>query len=363
MEIRPHVCSIDFRSASCRRFTPRLYVHSGRTPSEKLVVGDDVTVKEHIFKWLHDSALGGHSGRDAIAQRIKSLFYWPRMNVEIQNYVRNCTVCQTNKYDQAAKPGLIQPLPVPEGVWQSISLDFIEGLPPSFHKHCILVVVDRLSKYAHFLALSHPYTALDIAQAYMDNPPPLHLPYLPGESSSAVVDRSLQKREELIAVLKFHLLCAQNRMRQYSDARRSDREFKIGDYVYLKLQPYKQHSLKTRIPHKLSPRYYGPFKVVDRVGVVAYKLELPTSAAIHDVFHVSQLKLCPNPPSSTPALPQYLLDMGTPKEPEAILERKMVKRRNAAVTKVLVHWKGFDESQATWEFYQDFIAKYPHFHP
>ncbi|KAL8170956.1 hypothetical protein V2J09_022760 [Rumex salicifolius] len=105
----------------------------------KLVVGNDITVKKHIFKWLHDSALGGHSGRDATAHRIKSLFFWPRMNVEIQNYVRNCSVCQRNKYDQAAKPGPLQPLPVPEGVWQSISLDFIEGLPPSFNKHCILV--------------------------------------------------------------------------------------------------------------------------------------------------------------------------------------------------------------------------------
>ncbi|KAL8151213.1 hypothetical protein V2J09_021021 [Rumex salicifolius] len=430
----------------------------------KLVVGNDEGVKTHIFKWLHDSALGGHSGRDATARRITSLFYWPRMNAEIQNYVRHCSVCQRSKYDQAAKPGTLQPLSVPEGVWQSISLDFIEGLPPSFNKHCILVIVDRLSKNAHFLALSHPYTAIDIAQTFLDQvfrlhgmpqnitsdrdptflsevwkemfrvhgvdlrfstsyhpqtdgqteitnktletylrcmtadnpaswskwlplaewwyntnfhtaiqcspyeilygqPPPLHLPYLPGESASVAVDRSLQKREEMISVLKFHLLRAQNRMRQAADSHRSIREFKLGDFVYLKLQPYRQHSLKSRLPHKLSPRYYGPFKVIDKVGNVAYKLELPPSAAIHNVFHVSQLKLCPNPPSSTPSLPQYLLDVGTAREPEAILERKMVKRQNAAATKVLVQWKGTDPSQATWEFYQDFVAKFPNFHP
>lgn len=90
------------------------------------------------------------------------------MSLETQNYVRNCTTCQQNKYDLAAKPGLLQPLPVPAWVWESVSLDFIEGFPPSFGKHCILVAVDRISKNAHFLALSHPYTAMDIAKLYLD---------------------------------------------------------------------------------------------------------------------------------------------------------------------------------------------------
>ncbi|KAL8158749.1 hypothetical protein V2J09_000286 [Rumex salicifolius] len=163
---------------------------------------------------------------------------------------------------------------------------------------------------------------------------------------------------------KFHLHHAQNRQKQAADARRSTREFQVGDHVYLKLQPYRQQSLKNRnIPHKLSPRFYGPFLVTDRVGSVAYKLQLPATAAIHNVFHVSQLKLCPNPSSSASDLPQFLLDVGTAKEPEAILERKMVNRQNEAATKVLVHWKGETPDMATWEFYADFIAKYPAFHP
>ncbi|KAL0804830.1 hypothetical protein Bca101_097320 [Brassica carinata] len=146
-------------------------------------------------------------------------------------------------------------------------------------------------------------------------------------------------------MMKFHLLRAQNRMTQYADSRRSDREFTVGDYVYLKLQPYRQHSLK------------------DRVGSRAYKLELPSTSSIHNVFHVSQLKLCPNPPSSAPTLPQYLNDVGIDKEPELILEKKMVNRQNRPVTKLLVQWKGSTPQQATWEFYQDFIAKFPDFHP
>lgn len=195
-------------------------------------------------------------------------------------------------------------------------------------------------------------------------PPPLHLPYLPGESLSVSVDRSLQKRKEVINMLKFHILRAQNGMKQAADAHRSERAFAVGDFVYLKLQPYPQLSLKNKqIPHKLSPRFYGPFRVVNKVGPAAYKLELPAEAVIHDTFHVSQLKLCPNPPSTTPLLPQYCRDLGTSKEPEKILEKKMVKHHNAAVTKVLVQWKGFPPEQATWEFYRDFIAKHPHFDP
>lgn len=163
-------------------------------------------------------------------------------------------------------------------------------------------------------------------------------------------------------MMKFHLLHAQNRMKQYADSRRSDRVFKIGDHVYLKLQPYRQHSLKGRhVPHKLSPRFYGPFRVQDRVRSLAYKLDLPSGAAIHNVFHASQLKLWPNPSSVSSSLPQYLSDVGKTKEPEVILEKKMVNRQNKAVTKVLVQWKGLSAQQATGEFYQDFIAKFPHF--
>lgn len=68
-------------------------------------------------------------------------------------------------------------------------------------------------------------------------PPPIHLPYLPGESTNLVVDRSLTARQEALKLLHFHLLWAQNRMSQQANRHRSDREFAMGDFVYLKLQP------------------------------------------------------------------------------------------------------------------------------
>ncbi|KAL8167412.1 hypothetical protein V2J09_008911 [Rumex salicifolius] len=81
----------------------------------KLVIGNHPAVKLHILNCLYNSAVGGHSGKDATLKRVKALFFWSGMSIEIQHYIRNCSVCQRNKYDLFAKPGLLQPLPIPEG--------------------------------------------------------------------------------------------------------------------------------------------------------------------------------------------------------------------------------------------------------
>ena len=87
------------------------------------------------------------------------------MNKEVQQFITLCTICQACKYDTSAHPGLLQPLPTPDEVWVDIFMDFIEWLPKSQGKEVIWVAVDRLSKYAHFIALAHPYSAKDAAQA------------------------------------------------------------------------------------------------------------------------------------------------------------------------------------------------------
>ena len=89
-------------------------------------------------------------------------------------YVQECTVCQQAKVEHVKTPGLLQPLPVPSAPWTVISLDFIEGLPMFNMKNVILVVVDKFTKYGHFIALAHPFTALQVAQAYMDQIYKLH---------------------------------------------------------------------------------------------------------------------------------------------------------------------------------------------
>jgi hypothetical protein len=104
--------------------------------------------------------LGGHSGFPNTYQRLKQMFYWRGMKSVIRDFVSACLTCQQAKPDRSRLPGLLQPLPLPAAAWQMISLDFVEGLPKSRNANCILVVVDSFTKYAHFLPLLHPFTAL-----------------------------------------------------------------------------------------------------------------------------------------------------------------------------------------------------------
>lgn len=120
--------------------------------------------------------------------------------------------------------------------------------------------------------------------------PPSLLPYLPFDSQLELVDSSLQAREATIRKLKFHLSRAQHRMKQEADKHRTERPFAVGDWVFVKLQPYRQLSLKDHSFKKLSAKFFGPFQIIARVGSVAYTLDLPSGSKVHPTFHVSQLK-------------------------------------------------------------------------
>ncbi|XP_019414654.1 PREDICTED: uncharacterized protein LOC109326422 [Lupinus angustifolius] len=131
--------------------------------------------------WIQN---GGHSGRNATTQRIKAVLHWKGMNRDVKTFIQQFSICQRCKYDTVAYLGLLQPFPIPDQVWQHITMDFIEGLPNSHGKQVIYVVVDRLSKATHFIQLVHPYTASIVAQAFMDHVFKLH-----GFPSSIMSDR------------------------------------------------------------------------------------------------------------------------------------------------------------------------------
>ncbi|KAH0691202.1 hypothetical protein KY290_019433 [Solanum tuberosum] len=178
-----------------------------------------------------------------------------------------------------------------------------------------------------------------------------------------MVDKSLEAREAIIALLKFQLSRAQQRMRDLANKHRSDRQFRVGDWVYLKLQPYRQFSIATRPFNKLAAKYFGPYLIDAKIGEVAYKLLLPADVLIHPTFHVSQLKKCHEVPTVLNHPPVLHISSPYCPLPEAILERRLIKRGNKVVCQVLVKWLGIDTAQATWEILTELQHRFPSFQP
>lgn len=295
------------------------------------------------------------------------------MKSGVKQFVVACTICQQATPDRSKYPGLLQPLPVPSSAWQMISMDFVEGLPQSKGKSCVLVIVDRFTKYAHFFPLAHSFSGQGVAKLFFDQVYKLHglpdsivsdrdkiftsnfwqelfklcrvtlcmrssyhpqsdgqtervnqcletflrcfvhaspskwLDWLisaefwyntsshsaigcspfealygytpktlgisaPDSPRSSDIQSWTQERQLMNDVLKQHLLWAQHPMKRQADKHHSERSFQIGDYVYLKLQPYAQSSVAARSCQKLSFKFFGPFKIIDKAGLVAYKL-------------------------------------------------------------------------------------------
>ena len=105
------------------------------------------------------------------------------MKTAVKHFVQSCAICQQSKYDRSKSPGLLQPLPVPDSAWQVISMDFIEGLPFSQSFNCVLVIVDLLTKYGHFIPLRHPFIVVIVAKSFFQ-----HVYRLHGLPSSIISD-------------------------------------------------------------------------------------------------------------------------------------------------------------------------------
>lgn len=150
----------------------------------KLWIGANSVLQTKLITAFHASAVGGHSGATATYQRVKKHFAWRGLKQAVEEFVRQCEVCQHAKHEHIKMLGLLQPLPVPTEPWHDLTMDFIEGLPASEGYEVIMVVVDRFTKYAHFVPLRHPFTAATVARAFWDNIIKLH-----GVPHSIVSDR------------------------------------------------------------------------------------------------------------------------------------------------------------------------------
>ena len=157
-------------------------------------------------------------------------------------------------------------------------------------------------------------------------PPPSLLTYIPGTCLIQTVDEYVCDRDTILRELSLNLALARNRMKCQADTKWREVSFVVGDYVYLKLQPYRQNSVAFPASMKLAPRYFSPYQIIQKIGTVAYKLALPSGSHIHNVFHVSLLRkhLGPTVTALSTELPLMTDNSRILPQPEAVLDRRVI---------------------------------------
>ncbi|KAL0543549.1 hypothetical protein IC582_018647 [Cucumis melo] len=429
----------------------------------RLCVPSDSAVKTELLSEAHSSPFSMHPGSTKMYQDLKRVYWWRNMKREVAEFVSKCLVCQQVKAPRQKPAGLLQPLSIPEWKWENVSMDFITGLPRTLRGFTVIwVVVDRLTKSAHFVPGKSTYTASKWAQLYMSEIVRLH-----GVPMSIVSDRDarftskfwkglqtamgtrldfstafhpqtdgqterlnqvledmlracalefpgswdshlhlmefaynnsyqatigmapfealygkccrspvcwgevgeqrlmgpelVQSTNEAIQKIRSRMHTAQSRQKSYADVRRKDLEFEVGDKVFLKVAPMRG-VLRFERRGKLSPRFVGPFEILERIGPVAYRLALPPSlSTVHDVFHVSMLrKYVPDPSHVVDYEPLEIDEnLSYVEQPVEVLAREVKTLRNKQIPLVKVLWRNHRVEEATWEREDDMRSRYP----
>jgi len=416
----------------------------GRQTEMKIYVPDAAV--EQVVNRAHGGAFGACQGIQKTTEYIKRSFVWDGLYDDIAKVINKCARCAQNKSSTVPLKGMLQPLEVPEGRWQSVSMDFIVELPTTLNgDNAIFVIVDRFTKMAHFLPMKTSATAGEVARIFVKEIWRLHgLPkvivsdrdpkfvsgfwkelmiilnrrramstaYHPESDGQTertnrtleqilryycshqqgqwdeYLDRAefcynnsrhasigttpffanygyhprgdfpqreeshneaagdLAKRMEAIeGQIRQAIGVAQQRQALYANKRRREREFDVGDWVFLSTANLKLQVLSK----KLAPKYVGPLEIIEKLSSTAYRLDLPETWRIHNVFYVGLLKENRgSPPEKRPRLPALVQD-----QEEFEVEEIQRHRKTNDGLRFLVKWKGYSEEESTWQRYDD----------
>jgi hypothetical protein len=424
--------------------------------NNKVYVPDNHQIKLDILRQTHDSPLAGHLGQAKTFALVSRHYFWPGMRAFVNTYVQGCQTCQRNKTPRHKPVGLLQPLPIPSGPWQSISMDAIVKLPLSDDYDCIMVIVDRLTKMAHFLPFKeegftsehlakmmrfifrlhgipqdivsdrgpiftskfwrafasglkiklnfstayHPQTdgqterlnqvleqyirmytnynqdnwvdLLDKAEFTYNNSEHASTKMTPFYANFGYhpLDPSALVEPLLNPLAKTHLeelsdirqrLIANIEKAQADYAKYYDRKVKthlnledeplynVGDKVWLNAKDYPTSRPSAKLDHKL----LGPFKIIERISDLVYRLDLPPTMEINNSFHISRLEPFKEGHANQPQqeMPRIVIQGEREYIPERILDGGYEESTNRFV--YLVHWEGYPDSEDTWEPYEE----------
>jgi hypothetical protein len=231
---------------------------------------------------------------------------------------------------------------------------------------------EKKNQWAQWLPLAewwyntsyHTTTCMTPFELVYGQKPPSVLSYLSGALKVQAVDLTLTAREAILHTLKENLVMAQNRMKQQADQGCSEHQFVEGDQVFLRLQPYKQTSLKAKHCQKLVPKFYGPHTMLKCVGQVSYQLSLPSHSKLHPVFHVSCLKKVIGAKCQIQTnLPELVEEGSIWLQPEAFLdqrERLLCHKNHQGSASPVERYNS--KADATWEP-ATILQQFPHLKP
>ncbi|KAI3801330.1 hypothetical protein L1987_29434 [Smallanthus sonchifolius] len=256
-------------------------------------------LRSSIMHEAHKSRYSVHPGTDKMYRDLRSIYWWPGMKKEIELYVSKCNTCARVKAEHQRPSDLLVQPEIPVWKWESIAMDFITKLPLTSSRHdSVWVIIDRLTKSAHFIPIRESYPVARLAQIYI---------------------------AEIVSPWRG--------------------VFRFGKRG------------------KLSPRYVGPFKIFEKVGSVAYKLDLPTELSnIHPTFHVSNLRKCLSNEDLQVPLEDVQIDptMHFIEKSVEIMDREVKQLKRSRIPIIKVRWEGKRGAEFTWEREDQMKAKYPH---
>ncbi|GKD74873.1 putative reverse transcriptase domain-containing protein [Tanacetum coccineum] len=227
-----------------------------------------------------------HPGINKMYQDMKKLYWWPNMKADIATYVSKCLTCLKVKAEHQKSSGLLVQHDIPQWKWDNITMDFITKLPRTSSGYDTIWTEGQSERTIQTLEDMLRACMIDFRNGWERHLPLIEFSY--NNSYHASIKAAL-----------FEALYGQKcrspvfwAEKSYANVRRKPLEFHIGDKVMLKVSPWKG-VIRFGKRGKLNPRYIGPFKVLAKVGTVAYRLELHQQLSrVHSTFHVSNLKKC-----------------------------------------------------------------------